>query len=164
MASKNNGRVVDVLQGDNFRTYNLFQENVKRDGFSAEAVKGIHVRTKLGDMFFSQQNIDLLQEAIRYQVYKQSCNTHVIDKQSEAELKLVMRAVYLQYSDHHQYDHSSQVKLLNTQVINYCVPRIIQEINMYLYYKKDIGKLPEPLARGEFSSSKGTRQLISKDF
>lgn len=163
MSQQRNGRV-DVLQDDNYKTYNLFQENSRRDNFSTEAVKGLHVRTQLGDMFFSQKNIDLLQEAIRFQVYKQSCNRHIIDKQSESELKLIMRAVYLQNGTHRQYDLEQQVKELNTLVLNFTVPRIIQEINMYLYYKKDIGRNPDPLARGEFSSSKGTRQLISREF
>lgn len=163
MTQQSNGRV-NVLQDDNYKTYSLFQENSRRDNFSAEAVKGLHVRTRVGDMFFSQKNIDLLQDAIRFQVYKQSCNRHVIDKQSESELKLIMRAVYLQNGQHQQYDEERQVKELNTLVLNFAVPRIIQEINMYLYYKKDIDKIPEPLARGEFSSSKGTRQLISREF
>jgi hypothetical protein len=163
MSSKNNGRV-DVLEGDNFRSYHLFQENSKRDSFSAEAVKGIHVRTKLADLFFSQHNIDMLQEAIRYQIYVKSCKKHIIDRQSDAELKLIMRAYYLQQGQHRQYDVENQVRELNTLVLNFCVPRILQEINMYMTYKKDIDSLPQPLARGEFSSSKGSKQLIAKDF
>lgn len=163
MSSKNNGRV-DVLEGDNFNSYQLFQENSRRDGFSAEAVKGIHVRTKLADMFFSQNNIDRLQQAIRYQIYTKSCNKHVIDRQSDTELKVIMRAYYLQQGQHRQYNEEEQVTELNTLVLNYCVPRILQEINMYIYYKKDVDSLPQPLDRGQYISSKGTKQLVAKDF
>jgi hypothetical protein len=40
----------------------------------------------------------------------------------------------------------------------------MEEIRMYNYYRDDISRLPIPLDRGEFASSKGTRILENKDF
>lgn len=161
--SQSNGRV-QVLQNNNYDMYKLFQDNVNQNNFHNEALKGIHLNNRLANVFFSQDNIDALQEAIRYQVNIRTCGKHVIDRQSDAELKVIMRAIYLQEAMHKQYDVMNEVRGLNTMVINYAVPRIIQEINMYMHYKQDINRVPVPLARGEFISSKGSKQLETKEF
>jgi hypothetical protein len=155
---------VNVLEGNNYEMYKLFEENKKQNNFHKEAIHGVHARNKLADVFFSQANIDTLQESIRYLVYKKSCGKHVIDRQSDSELKLIMRAFYLQEGRHNQYDVMSDVRDLNTLVLNYAVPKIIQEINMYMHYKTDIGRNPMPMERGQFISSKGTKQLELKEF
>lgn len=168
MATTNNGRV-DTLYGDNYNIYNLFQEEKRPSmNFNEEAIKGTHVANPLSIMFFSRQNIDALQEAIRYQVYVKSCKNHIIDRQSDTDLKVIMRATYLEHAEHMLPTASSQqvmeeVRRLNTIVIQFCVPRILQEINIYMKYKKDISSLPVPLDRGEFVSAKGTKTLITKE-
>jgi hypothetical protein len=154
---------VQVLQGDNYDMYKLFDDN-KKSSYQQEAIKGIHVDNQLANIFFSSDNIDYLQESIRYLVYKKTCGKHTISKQSETELKLIMRAFYLQNGEHKKYDVLGEVKALNTLVLNYAVPKIIQEINMYMQYKQDIDTVPMPLERGQLSTSKGTKQLIFKEF
>lgn len=160
-APRDNGRVQGTLSGDNFNLYNSFKEArpYTSSQASQEAIKNIHTQNALSDMFFSRANIDVLHEAIRYMVYKKSCGKHVIDRQSETDLLIIMRSVYLQYGEYKPYLLKEQVKDLNTQVINYCVPKILEEIKIYLHYRKDISQLPEPMDRGEFVSSKGTKVL-----
>jgi hypothetical protein len=155
---------VDVLLNDNFDSYKLFHNNVDNDEFNKEAIKGIHNSNELANLFFSKKNIDVLQQAIRYLTHKRSCGKFVISTQSEHELKLIMRAFYLQEGVHRQYNVVEEVKALNTLVLNYAVPKIIQEIQMYMQYKKDVNQNPVPLERGQFSSSKGTKVLIQKEF
>jgi hypothetical protein len=75
-----------------------------------------------------------------------------------------MRAIYLQEAKHAPYGVVQQVQELNQKVLDFCVPRIMEEIRMFSYYKKDVGMLPTPMARGEFSSSKGLRVLETKEF
>lgn len=159
----NNGRV-NVIDGNNYDMYKLFDENKKQNSFHKEAIHGIHSRNQLADVFFSQENIDILQESIRYLVNQKSCGKHTIDRQSDSELKLIMRAFYLQEGRHSQYNIIEDVRELNSMVLGYAVPKILQEINMYMYYKQDIGRNPVPMSRGEFSSSKGTKQLELKNF
>lgn len=158
-----NGRV-QVTDDYNYDMYKLFDENKKRNNFNEEALKGIHTNNELANIYFSQENIDALQEAIRYMVNKKSCGKFVISRQSDSELKLIMRAFYLQEGKHKQYNVLEEVKELNTMVLNYAVPRVLQELGMYMHYKEDINKCPMPLARGEFISSKGSKQLVSKEF
>lgn len=159
-----NGRV-DVINNMNYKSYSLFDEDKKDpDSFNKEAIRNIHINNPLSSVFFSQQNIDALQEAIRYQVYLKSGKQHVIDKQSETELFIIMRAYYLQKGKHLPYGLLDQVKELNKMVIDYCIPKIMNEIAIYMHYKRDIQQLPVPMERGEFSSSKGTKVLVNKGF
>lgn len=161
--SHNNGRV-DTLYSDNYNMYGLFNEERKPQiNFDNEAIKGTHNANDISKLFFSSININALQDAIRYQVYHKSCKKHTIDRQSDTDLKVIMRATYLEDARHASKDTVGEVKRLNKNVIDFCVPRILQEINMYLRYKNDISKLPVPLERGEFSSSKGTKTLITKE-
>lgn len=160
----NNGRV-DTLQNANYQMYKLFDGgNNKVSEFSREAIQGIHTSTPLNDLFFSEQNVAALQEGIRYMVAKSSNNEFIIGYQSEVELQVIMRATYLSDAKHQPYDIIGQVKELNKRVIDYCVPRILEEIRMFRHYKNDVSQLPMPMDRGQFSSSKGTKVLESKEF
>lgn len=159
--SQNNGRVTNLTQNDNFELYDIFkqQTSVPHKRVSEEAIKSVHSKNPVSDMFFSRGNIDVLQEGIRYMVYQKSCGKHVIGKQSETDLIVIMRSIYLEYGVFKPYGVMEQVRELNTRVLEYCVPKILEEINIYLYYRKDISNLPVPLNRGEFVSSKGTKVL-----
>jgi hypothetical protein len=157
-----NGRV-DTLTNGNFKQYGLFEHgNNKISELSREAIIGIHQSTPLNQMFFSVQNVQALQLGIRNLVAQRSQGEFVIGMQSEVELQVVMRAVYLQEAKHLTYGIVEQVRALNKEVLDFCVPRIIEEIRMFKYYKNDVSKLPTPLDRGEFSSSKGLRVLETK--
>jgi hypothetical protein len=160
---ENNGRV-KVINNEKIEMYPMTDLHGKQSNFNEEAIKGIHSNNPLSELFFSRKNIDALHEAIRYQVYVKSCKKHVISRQSETELKIVMRAIYLESARHRQYDILPEVKRLNQLVLDFCVPRILQEINMYFTYKNDIDKMPVPLDRGEFQSAKGSKTLEQKNF
>lgn len=151
---------VDTIQNNNYDVYKLFEEQNRayRD-FNQEAIKNIHTNNNLSSIFFSETNVNALQDAIRYQVYLKSCKKHIISRQSDVELRVVMKSVYLTEARHGQYNILEEIKRINGIVLNYCVNKILQEINIYITYKNDITRLPTPIPRGEFSSAKGTRTL-----
>jgi len=157
----NNGRVGDTVKNTNFELYDMFKEagNKPHRWVSDEALKNIHTKNELSDIFFSRKNIDAVQEGIRYMVYKKTCGKHTIGKQSETDLIVIMRSIYLQYGEYKPYGILEQVRDLNSRVLEYCVPKIVEEINIYMHYRKDINSLPVPIDRGEFVSSKGTKVL-----
>ena len=161
----NNGRV-DTLYSKNYNIYDLYrQEQRPQLNFQKEAIKGSHQDNEISAVFFSRENIDALQQGIRYAVYVKSCKKHIIDRQSDNEIKVVMRAVYYEHARHSSYeDVLTEVQRLNGIIIDFCVTRIVQEIQMYMRYKADISTLPVPLDRGEFSSSKGTKTLIQTEY
>lgn len=163
--NNNNGRI-SVLNDKNYDMYKLFNEQKpKYNDFNREAIMGMHNTNDLSEIFFSNKNLDIVQDAIRRLVYEKSCKKHLIDRQSDTELRIIMRSIYIQEGRHSQHDVIAEVKRLNTLVLDYAVPKIIQEISMYVTrYKQDIDKMPEPMSRGEFVSSKGTKVLIQKEF
>lgn len=158
MFAGDNGRV-DTLKDDNYDMYKLYNERKPFVDAGHEALKSVHNKNEVSEVFFSRQNIDYLHDAIRYLVFEKSCKKHVIGKQSETDLLIIMRSVYLQYAEFKPYNIKEQIRDLNTIVLNYCVPKILEEIRLYLYYRKDISQLPIPLERGEFVSSKGNKVL-----
>ena len=163
MQYESNGRV-KIVNNEHIEIYPMSAQTNKNSDFNEEAIKGIHTNNPLSQVYFSQNNINALQEAIRYQVYTKSCKKHVIGRQSDTELKIIMRAIYLDNARHRDYDILPEVRRLNQLVLDFAVPRILQEINMYIVYKNDIDKLPDPMPRGQFSSAKGTKVLEQKNF
>lgn len=158
-----NGRV-DISQNADASLYALFERGNGKSQFSREAIINVHPTTQLNDLYFSDENIRILQLGIRNMVANLSQGEFQIGNQSEVELQVIMRAIYLSNAKHLPYDIVGQVRELNKEVIDYCVPRIMEEIRMFKYYKKDVSQLPMPMARGEFSSSKGMKVLESREF
>ena len=116
---------------------------------------------QLGDfsrIFFSKQNVEWVQLHLRYAVYKASGN--VISNQSEQELLLIMRAVYLQESINpaNASGYKKELLRLNNRVIHGIVPKLVKEVEMYQKYLKDALRNPVPMIdRPIHVSSAGTK-------
>lgn len=164
---KYNGRVDIINNQLSPSDYNnsLYTEgNNPNAVFHNEALKGIQTESILSRSFFSDRNIDIIQNNIRYTVYKESNKKHIIGRQSDIQLQIVMRSIYLQYSKNLNTDIREQIMELNSMVVNYCVPKILSEIQQYIGYKQDISKLPDPIDRSLNLSVKGTKTLILNTF
>ena len=125
---------------------------------SSEVKERIHYRhsaTPVNEQFFSQANVDVLQERIRAEV-RGMVNAN-IDRQSDVDLKLVMRSYYLQYA-------GETVEQLNDRVVAFCANRIAVEVEAYRYYRKDILDFPAPIARPLDTHVYGTRTGELKSF
>ena len=80
-----------------------------------------------------------------------------IDRQSDVDLKLVMRSYYLQYV-------GETVDQLNERVVAFCANRIAVEVEAYRYYRKDILDFPAPIQRPLDTQVYGTRTGELKSF
>lgn len=129
-----------------------------------DAVRGNVEITPLNAAFFSPTNVEIIQNKIRYDVFVKSGNKHIIDKQSTDDILIVMRSMYYQYGKNIPDHIKEQVEELNTIVSNWCVPKILAEIEMYYQYRKDISTMPIPLAHPVLLNSAGTRSLPFKPF
>lgn len=129
-----------------------------------EALKGTISSNPISKLFFSAQNIEALQQGIRYLVYTQSCKKYIIDRQSEEDLRIVMRSVYLQNAKHQPDNITEQVRELNTIVLRWCVPKILNEIEGYIQYRSEISKNPVPIERSKNDNVYGTKTLELKQF
>jgi hypothetical protein len=131
--------------------------------FSGDMLRGNWEHTPLSDQFFTRTNVHQIQDSIKKEVYRMSGpKKFVIDEQDVDELKMIMRAMYLQYAKNNEFDVEGQIKELNDLVIKWCAPRIMSEIDQYSYYLNDISHLPVPLEKPLNMSSAGTKSLPFK--
>lgn len=138
----------------NFKTYettiNENNNNITSRNYTKNCVS---------NLFFSQLNINALQEGLKNMILNKTDGKYNINKQSETELKIIMRSIYLQYSKNISNDIITQVKELNKLVLEWAVPEIISNIKQHETYKQDISTLPMPIERAQLTSQKGTRVL-----
>jgi hypothetical protein len=87
--------------------------------------EGLWTDTYLSKAFFSQQNIQILQNGIRAGVYQKSNGQYTIAPQDCDSLKIVMRSVYLQ---------------------NAAIQQVYSEAQGYLKYIDDASTLVVPIA------------------
>ena len=124
--------------------YEKFDTNI------SSMFKNIHGETFFNRLFFSEQNIQQIQNAIRYLVYKFTEKT--IDEQSRTELLIIMRSIYLEYLNQpleysEDLDEATkqlalkqtrdEINRLNNIVVNEIVPKVVSELQQYLDYLRD---------------------------
>lgn len=132
--------------------------------YAYEATKGVHEADDLAKGYFSQENVERLHERIRFGVYRMSGGKHVIDKQSEEELIVIMRYFYLECGSFKKFMIQEEIEKLNKQVIAYCVPNIMNEIQSYMKYLDDSGKNNAPLEHAHNTNIKGSKSIEMKPF
>jgi len=110
------------------------------------ATEGLWDQTHLSQAFFSQQNIQILQNGIRAGVYQRSNGQYVIGPQDCDSLKIVMRSVFLQHAANQPNNISQQISELNKIVLNYCIQQVYSEAQGYMKYVDDVSTLVVPIA------------------
>lgn len=108
--------------------------------------EGLWSDSTLSNVFFSKENIQILQNGIRAGVYHRSKGKFVIAPQDCDELKVVMRSVFLQNSKNLPTNVTQQVQALNQMVLDYCIQQVYGEATGYLKYIDDVSTLAVPIA------------------
>ena len=156
-----NGRVNAITPVNN---YNLTETTE----ISTESTRNIISRnincTDVSSIFFSDNNVNILQTGIRNKILNISAGKYNIGKQSDTDLKIIMRSIYFQYSKNTPNYIIEQVIDLNTQVIDWCVPQILSNIKQSDKYIMDISTMPIPLDRSILPTQKGLRTLEMMKF
>ena len=123
-------------------------------------LRGNWEHTPLSDAFFTRKNAAAIQTDIKREVYRMSGpKKFQIDDQDVDELKMIMRAMYLQYAKNNPFNIEGQIQELNKMVVDWSAPRIVSEIEHYSYYLNDISHLPVPLEKPLNMSGAGTKSL-----
>ena len=159
----NNGRV-DIKTpntSDLFKMYDKIPAN--QCVTFRNPTEGLWNDTTLSIAFFSQQNIQMLQNGIRAGVYKKSNGQYTIGPQDCDSLKIIMRSVYLQYAANQINNVSDQVAELNQIVLNYCVQQVYGEAQGYMKYINDASTLVVPIAHPVMADNTD-RQLFLKSW
>jgi hypothetical protein len=159
-----NGRVDILSSMPVFKLPSQQLSSVKNNDYAREALNGDLTRNPVSELFFSELNINVLQDGIRYRIYNETNGKYTIGRQSDQELKAVMRSIYYQYSLNQDTNCVGQVKVLNSYVLNWCVSEILSNLLQYQQYKIDSSTLPMPLDRSPIMTTKGTKTLEITSF
>jgi hypothetical protein len=102
--------------------------------------------TPLSRAYFSQNNIQIVQNGIRAGVYRKSNSQYLVAPQDCDSLKIIMRSIFLQHSVNLDHDIQGQIAALNNMVLDYCVHRVYSEAQGYMKYLHDVSTLAVPLS------------------
>lgn len=109
--------------------------------------------TELSRLFFSTRNIDRLQKRLGMEIRNRM--GYSIDRQSDEQLLIVMRYVYMQSSRNE--GGMAEVHRLNELVLREIVPQVGAGVAQFMAYLKDASTLPTPMPRGMATSVRGTK-------
>jgi hypothetical protein len=143
--------------------YPLYQEDtlkpttIRKQAFGHQAAEC----NLLNQLYLSPENIENVQQRIRYEVYKASNQQHIIGRQSERELVIIMRSIYFTYGKNLPTNIKGQIEELNNLVLLDVVPKILSAVEGDQRYLFDASSNPMPLALPMNMSTKGQKILPS---
>ena len=148
----NNGRMENISTIENKdKDISLLNKDINdiviNKDFSDLSLKGILEENSLNNIFFSEMNTKVIQDTLRYRVYKNT--EQVISNQSTNDLFIIMRSIMLQYANFRTgLDNlTEEIKRLNEKVLDYAVENVTANVKQYKGYVKDLSELPTPLDR-----------------
>jgi hypothetical protein len=110
--------------------------------------------TQLSRAFFSEQNIQIIQDGIRAGVYKKSNGQYTVGPQDCEAIKIIMRSTFLSYATNLPQDIPQQIAELNAKVLDYCVENVFAEAQSYMKYLQDVSTLPVPISAPVMASQR----------
>lgn len=149
--------------GYNFSSFDLNpDENRIGNNIVDLGVIGMVQPSKLSRIFFSQQNISLIQKSIKEIIAKKTHGQYIVEKDQDMnDLIVAMRSVYLTYSRFLDFDIEKQIRNLNLKLLNYIIPDMITALKQQYAYLKDINEPIKPEIRPLNVSSAGRKTLPS---
>lgn len=138
---------------NNWATENSIQKSL---------LKGLYQPTPIGELFFSQQNINRIQKMIKYEVFVRTNGKYKLEiDQNETDLLVVMRDIYITCAKNTPYKVIHQVKELNHRTIEKILPDMVSMIKQDDEYIKQLDKPIDPIPLPVCVNSKGRLTLPS---
>lgn len=127
----------------------------QRDSLVDSLITSVHqCDTPLAKTFFSAGNMNTIQNNLRIVVREKT--GHVIGRQSDEQVAIVMRGMYMLYADPGN-DTDSEVRRLNAIVLSQLAPMVGTGIAAYLGYIRDSTNMYVPLERPKNMSQRGSK-------
>ena len=149
-AKSSNGRVdiMNKTQGPDISHLFAMYDKIPANQCTTfrEPTLGQWDETPLSKAYFSQQNIQIIQNGIRSGVYERSNGQYVIGPQDCDALKVIMRSVFLQNATNQLNNIAGQIFELNKIVLDYCIHHVYSEAQGYMKYLYDVSTLAVPMA------------------
>jgi hypothetical protein len=163
MNKTNNGRV-DIKTPNTSKLFQMYDKIPANQCTTfRSATEGLWDDTILSQVYFSNQNIQIIQNGIRAGVYNRSNGQYIIGPQDCDSLKIIMRSIFLQYSANQPNNITQQVEELNKLVLEYCIQQVYSEAQGYITYVNDASTLVVPIERPVMTST-NDRQLELKSW
>ena len=124
----------------------------------------IHKPSPLNTIFFSESNIDNIQNQIISQVLLMSGGKYKIDRQDDDQVKIIMRSYYLMFGKNDPNRVSEELQELNGRVVGYCAAKVYSEVDFHMFYRKDIEDFAPAIANPMNPHVYGTRTGELKSF
>lgn len=104
-----------------------------------------NTKNTLYDLFFSNSNVNILQNEIQLGVRKMSNNQYNVGRQNNDQLKIIMNSIFVENSRNQTNDVNNAIKNLNSLVLQYAIPQVFNSVESYLKYKRDIATIAMPM-------------------
>lgn len=138
---------------NNWATENSIQKSL---------LKGVYQPTPLGELFFTQENINRIQKIIKYEVFVRTNGKYKLEvEQNESDLLVVMRDIYITCGKNMPYQLVRQVKELNHRTVEKIIPDMITMIKQDDAYIQQLDKPIDPIPLPVCVNSKGRISLPS---
>lgn len=144
-----NGLIPNITNGftdilDNFQSPKNFESS------DILAIRGNYEKTPFTTAYFSNSNINSIQQSIRYYVHQQT--QQIVDQQSKDEIYIVMRSILFQNGDQTMTGDNilPEIERLNNLTIQFCVEKIVAELNLYNKYTDELQSLRIPISRPSY--------------
>jgi hypothetical protein len=151
-----NGRVI-LYNNQNYTPYETYVGSKEPQKCFNDSVTRIHQSTSLTESYFSSENVELIQNELIKRVYDNY--GYVISRQSDMNLQIIMRSIYLQFGKNLPCQIKEQVLELNEEVYKECIKIIVPNIQQTIGYRRDLSQLPTTMNRAINVSSRGTKTL-----
>lgn len=140
--------------------YKLYDgADLQPSGVLTSALRSIQQQpTVINTRYFNRRNVDALQSTIAGIVQKRVGMR--IDRQSDDELLILMRAVYLENNAvNDPSDIEGVISRLNDEVVAKAVPIVASNVLQYVTYLRDASTMPYMMNSPQSTSIKGSKTL-----
>jgi hypothetical protein len=125
---------------DNEKTapYELYNGSTQPQPCFQDSLASVMELTNVAQTYFSKANVDDVQSALMERVFIESKGQYKIGRQSDLQLQIIMRSIYLSYGKNLPTHIREQVAELNRYVVDECMNTVMPNIQQYLAYREEI--------------------------
>ena len=146
MNSHNTNNNTNNKEEENCNVKFAMQERIKINTKHNDLIMDMLTSSLLYSIYFSIENIKILQNGIRAGIYKMSNEKYVFPQDTTCiNLQLIMKSIICQFGDHTNKDIKKEIEMLNEKVFDYCIPFVYKAAISYEIFLKDHLQLVVPL-------------------
>ena len=146
MTNSSNGRV-DIKSPNTLNLFAMYDKIPANQCTTyRNPTEGLWDDTLLSSLYFSKENIQIIQNGIRAGIFHKSKGQYTIPPQDCDSLKIIMRSIFLQHAANQKNNITEQIEQLNKMVLNYCIQQVYSEVQGYVKYISDVSTLAIPIA------------------